>query len=164
MHGPLAMRSSDANLIRGFPIFRGVSDAVFEEVTAEAAAGGMTDKNLALHLPDGHEGADHLGDTANLLGGAAQVSGATQLMDSKHVVDATHLLEPEHAPGMLEEFDLDGHTEGNRLPMPRGRNGTWEKHTFRGCYTIIDYNRHDQRKPKRTHANHPVPSLGLDSC
>ena len=33
--GP-AMRSSDAYLVRGFPIFRGVSDAVFESVTSRS--------------------------------------------------------------------------------------------------------------------------------
>ncbi|MBV1700666.1 MAG: cyclic nucleotide-binding domain-containing protein [Hyphomicrobiales bacterium] len=31
------MRSSDADLIRGFALFRGISDAIFDEVTADAA-------------------------------------------------------------------------------------------------------------------------------
>lgn len=48
MHGLPPMRSSDANLIRGFPIFRGVSDAVFEEVTADAVIADVPADQLLL--------------------------------------------------------------------------------------------------------------------
>ena len=48
MHGPPPMRSSDANLIRGFPIFRGVSDAVFAEVTAQAVIADVPPDHVLL--------------------------------------------------------------------------------------------------------------------